>query len=298
MNTASTTSSRVTALLVLGGIVSGFGDGCSKSRADEFSRFQASAAVQSAGKGPLKTLRYRATAGQEVLYQLVASRRSPELRASAKMRLRVAFGFPTAGPSGAFRIRLLSILRLDPPPPGGPTEPDPTQVLLQGMLGPRGQLSEVSSDGDLPSPVNLALLAPLLLPPLPKAAVGAGARWRDARRHTWRRQRSGDSLTSQTGFDSTSELLLRGTYHFEKIRTHVAVVTGDITAKLRNRTRTLGHTAAQHGSAKATARYELELATGLPELVQLTLNGSYQLKTDDQSRKVTEVIQVRLIRER
>lgn len=266
--------------------------GCSKSRADDFSKFKPSTSLQAAGAAPRTQLRYRPIAAQDVTYQLVVSRRCPALGFKSKMRLRVALKVDTvSGGGGSFVLRFISLQRLDPPPPGGLPELGPAYVLLQGRLGPRGRLTEIQDSDKLPSPVNLALALPLLLPRLPDQAVGVGARWRASSKQVWRRAQSVDALTNQPGFKGSTDVLLHGAYKLTgRLDAKRLVIQGELTFKLRSHTRTLSHDTHHRGQGKATARYVLDPVTGLPVYAKVTLVGTYKLHANDKTVPVKETI--------
>lgn len=268
--------------------------GCSKSRADDFSRFKRSDSLQAAGAAPRVRLRYRPAAGKDVAYQLVVSRRCPALNLKAKMRLRVALKVDTvSGGGGSFVLRLISLQRLDPPPAGGMPELGPAYVLLQGRLGPRGRMTEIQDNDRLPSPVNLALALPLLLPRLPDQAVGVGARWRASGKQGWKRTQSPDALTNLPGFSGSTDVLLNSAYKLAAPKdANRPVILGDLTFKLRSHTRTLSHVTHHQGQGKATARYVLDPATGLPVHAQVTLQGTYKLHANDKTTGVKETIEL------
>ncbi len=268
--------------------------GCSKSKADEYSRFKGSSSVQATGAAPHTQLRYRPVAGEDVTYSLEVKRQCAALGLKAKMRLSVALKMDTlSGGGGTFVLRLVSVDRLDPPPPGGLPELGPAYVLLQGRLGPRGDISDLQDSDKLPSPVNLALVLPLLLPRLPDKAVGIGAKWTASGKHGWTRHQSADSLTNQAGFKGSTDVLLKAAYQLTaRTAPKRPVVTGELTFKLRSRTRTLSHLTHHTGSGKAKARYVLDPASGLPVHAKITLDGTYKLRANDKTRPVKETIEL------
>jgi len=267
-------------------------DGCSKSRADDFSRFKQTASLQSKGSAPRAQLRYRPVAGEDVAYQLVVSRECPALKLRAKMRLRVALKVDTvSGGGGSIVLRLIALQRLDPPPAGGLPELGPAYVLLQGRLGPRGRLTEIQDSDKLPSPVNLALALPLLLPHLPDPAVGIGAQWRTSGKQGWKRGQAADSLTNQPGFHGSTEVLLHSTYKLTAREDGKRpVIQGEHKFQLRSHTRTLSHVTHHRGHGKATARYVVNPADGLPVHAQVTLKGTYKLRANDKTLPIKETI--------
>jgi len=266
--------------------------GCSKSRADDFSRFKRTDSLQAAGTAPRAKLRYRPAAGKDVTYHLAVTRRCPALKLTAKMRLRVALKVSTVtGGGGSFVLRLVSVGRLSPLPPGGMPELGPAYVLVQGRLGPRGIVTEIQDSDNLPSPVNLALALPLVLPRLPDQAVGVGARWRASGKVGWKRTQSADSLTNQPGFSGSTDVLLTGAYKLTaRQEANRPVILGDLSFKLRSRTRTLSHDTHHRGQGKATARYVLDPTTGLPVHAKVTLGGTYDLHANDKTTAIKETI--------
>lgn len=268
--------------------------GCSKSRADKFSRFTATDSVEGTGAAPRGEMRYRPTAGEDVTYQLVVSRHCPALGQKAKMRLRVALKVETVtGGGGSFVLRLVAIQRMDPPPPGGLPELGPAYVLLQGRLGPRGRITALQDSDKLPSPVNLSLVLPLLLPRLPKPAVGIGARWKASSRQRWTRSVSADALTNQSGFKGSSEVLLQGTYQLTaRQEPKRPVLQGDLSFTLRSRTHTLSHVTHHGGQGKAKARYVLDPDSNLPVHAHVTLEGTYKLHANDKTVPIKETIEL------
>jgi hypothetical protein len=268
--------------------------GCSKSRADDFSKFKPSESVQSPGAAPQRQLRYRPVAGRDVTYQLTVNRQCPALGLKAKMRLRVALKVESRSTGGgAFVLRFVSLQRLEPLPPGGLPDLGPAYVLLRGQLGPRGRLTEIQDSDRLPTPVNLALALPLLLPRLPNPGVGIGASWRASSKLGWKRTQSADSLTNQPGFSGSTDVLLRSTYkRTADTDTKQPVILGDLTFRLRSHTRALSHTSRHRGKGKASARYVLDPATSLPVHAKVTLQGTYKLHADDKTAPIKETLEL------
>lgn len=293
---------RLLQLLPLLAIGLPLGD-CSKARGDDFSRFQGKEALESPGAAPRRTLRYRPTPGRDAVYQLHATRATDGARPRARMRLRVALTFPPDGQASSFKLRLLSLLRLEPEPPLGAPELGPTHVLLEGALGPRGALERLEESPELMGPVNLTLFAPLLLTTYPEAAVGVGGVWRISRKLSWARQQAADRLLARIGsFDGRTDVLLTTAYKVakERVEGDLALVDleGKIEARLRSRTETLSHTTHHEGTAQGTVRATVDRTTGLPETVRISLKGSYQLRANDRTRTAAETIEVTLTRER
>jgi hypothetical protein len=276
---------------------------CSKARGDDFSRFRGAEALITPGAAPRRNLRYRPTPGRDAVYQLVATRTTDAKRPRARMRLRVALTFPPDGQATAFKLRLLSLLRLEPEPPMGAPELGPTHVLLQGALGPRGSLDRLEESAEVMTPVNLTLLAPLLLPTYPDAAVGVGGAWRVSRKLTWGRQQAADRLLARTGsFDGRSTVLLTTQHKLIKEQTvgdlAQVVLEGQVEARLRSRTATLSHVTHHDGTAQGSVQTTVDRTTGLPESVRVSLKGRYSLRANDRTRTVEEAIEVTLTRER
>lgn len=276
--------------------------GCSKARGDDFSRFRASEELLETGKDPRKTLRYRPTPGKDVVYQLKATRRAGANKLPSRMGLRVALTFPSQDETTQFGLRLLTVLRLDPTPHLGLPDPGPTHLLLGGRLGPRGALDRLEESTELQAPVNLTLLAPLLLTTFPEAAVGVGAVWKVSRRLDWSRREGADRLLGRnSGFDGHTEVILATRYTLVRESTPgddtLVHLEGATEARIRSRTTTLSHTTLHDGTAKGTVWATLDRGTGLPESVTVSLDGTYRLRADDQTSKVTERIQVSLTRE-
>ena len=286
-------------LLCIGGCFSS----CSKARGDDYSRFKPKQSLESPGSAPRQLLRYNPTSAQDLVYQLEARRDCAALRSVGKMRFRVGLLFPgSTGPGGQFKLRLLTLLRMDPPPPQTALDLGPGHVLLSGMLAPRGALSDLQDSDVLTPPVNLRLLAPLLFPEYPKAAIGVGAKWKSSRHYAWKRSRVADQMVNQPGFEGTTDVLLHRSYHFEKISTvgdaKRAVIVATVTAKLRNKTVALAHKTEHTGTMKTTnVRYEVDLATGIPSAVSVQLVGQYRLRANDQTKPITETISITLARE-
>ncbi len=280
-------------LIVFAGLVLADG-GCSKSRADDFSKFKPSESLQSPGATPRTQLRYRPPAGQDVTYQLIVNRQCQALGLQAKMRLRVALKVDTlSSGGGSFVLRLISLQRLQPLPPGGLPELGPAYVLLQGRIGPRGRLTEIQDGDRLPTPVNLALVLPLLLPRLPESSVGIGATWRTSAKQGWKRVHSADALTSQPGFNGSTEVLLHSAYKLTALQNaNQPVLQGDLRFKLRSRTRALSHGFHHRGQGKATARYVLDPTTSLPVHAKVTLQGTYKLHANDKTAPIKETIEL------
>ncbi len=273
--------------------------GCSKSRADDYSKFKPSDSLQTPGAAPRRQLRYRPVAGEDVTYQLAVNRQCPALGLKAKMRLRVALKVePRSGGGGSFLLRHISLQRLDPLPPGGLPALGPAYVLLRGQLGPRGRLTEIQDSDKLPTPVNLALAMPLLLPRLPDQAVGIGATWRTSSKLGWQRAQTADSLTNQPGFKGSTDVLLRGTYQLiarpgsQQPKANQPVIQGDLSFKLRSHSVALSHVTHHRGQGKVTARYVLDPTTGLPVHAKVTLVGTYKLHANDKSAPVKETIEL------
>ncbi len=265
---------------------------CSKSRADDFSRFRPMESLVATGAAPRTDLRYRPVAGEDTVYQLSAHRRCLELGVRARMRLGVALRVSTRPEGGGrFMLRLISVERMTPPPPGGIPELGPAYVLLQGALGPRGGLADLQDGDKVPSPINLSLAMPLLLPRLPHKPVGVGARWESATRLRWSRSQAADSLVSQPGVHSSVEVLLKGSY---SLRSRTAagrpVVDANLTYRLRSRTRALSHATHHQGEGKATGRYELDPVSGLVTSARVSLKGEYGLRANDKTRRITETV--------
>ncbi len=279
---------------------------CSKARGDDFSKFRPVEKLETPGATPRVTLRYRPTPGEDAVYQLSATR-STKAGASAKknasrLRLRVALHLSDKAKDRSFQLRLLNVLRLEPSPPDNAPEVGPAHVLLQGLFGPRGSLDRLEASNDLALPVNLTLLSPMLLPTYPTAAVGAGAKWRIARRYGWSRQQAADSLTQRPGFHGRTDLLLRQRTTLTRFTTQKeraqAVLTTTIQGQLRSHTFTLGHHTQHEGTATGTVHATVDRTTGLPESVILELKGIYQLRANDASTKTEERLRITLTRER
>jgi hypothetical protein len=143
-------------------------------------------------------------------------------------------------------------------------------------------------------------VAPLLLPRLPDAEVGAGAAWTVRTRQRWTRKRSGDALTGQAPYRSVQETLLTIAYALESITParDRAVITAKAQLQLRGDTEALSHPVRTAGTAEVTARWTIALPGGLPDAAELTLQGRYQVRADDRTRDVTERITIGLGRER
>lgn len=295
----STRIYRWTCGVVVWGLMALAAAGCSKSRADDFSRFKSAASLQSAGVAPHVQLRYRPVAREDVVFSLLVNRQCPSLGLKAKMRLRVAFKVDTlSGGGGSFVLRLIALQRLDPPPAGGLPELGPAYVLLQGRMGPRGRLTEIQDSDKLPSPVNLALALPLLLPQLPDRAVGVGAKWRASGKQRWKRGQSADSLTNQPGFKGSTEVLLHSAYELTRRQGgSQPVIRGKLRFKLRSHTRTLSHVTHHRGEGTATARYVVNPADGLPVRAVVDLQGTYKLRANDRTISVKETIKLTFKRE-
>lgn len=276
---------------------------CSKARGDDFSRFRPAEALLSPGKDPRISLRYRPVPGRDPVYQLLATRRTDTGRTQGRMRLRVALVFPNEGQATTFSLRLLTILRLDPEPLGGAPDLGPTHVLLQGALGPRGSLERLEESTELRPPVNLTLIAPLLLPAYPDAKVGVGGSWRTSRRYGWSRRQAPDRLLARYGaFDGQTDILVDTRYTLAKEETSgdtpLVHIEGVAQTRLRSRTTTLSHHTAHEGTAQAKIVSSIDRATGLPEASQVSLEGTYTVRANDRDHRVTETIEVKLTRER
>jgi hypothetical protein len=282
---------------------------CSKAHGDAFSRFDPEQKLETPGAAPRQPLRYRRPSGQDLVYQLAATReggaagprKGKSSAPRARLRLRVALGFGRGG-DPTFRMRLLNVLRLEPAPPQAAPQIGPTHVLLEGTLGPRGALDRLRDSPDLPTPVNLALVAPLLLPAYPQAEVGPGARWRVARRFGWHRNQPADTLLQRAGYHGRTDLLLHRRYHYEKTRQAedrtLVVLTAKVRGRLRSRTRTLGHRLRSQGRLEGSLEASVDRATGLPEKVTVSLQGRYTLQADDLESKARERLTLELTRER
>lgn len=293
---------RPWALLVFPLLLVGLGD-CSKARGDEFSRFRPEEKLLAEGAAPRQALRYRPLPGRDLVYQLTATRRTDNNRPRSRMRLRVALTFPPEGQSTTFALRLLTVLRLEPEPPAGAADLGPTHLLLGGALGPRGALERLEASEELPSPINLSLLAPLLLPTYPEASVGIGGKWHSSRRFSWSHKVAPDRLLGRLGsFDGRSEVLLDR--HFTLAREDpqgdapLLHLEGTAQARLRSRTVTLSHATRHEGTAQASLAIAVDKATCLPESAKITLKGTYTLEAAGKKRKAEETIEVTLTRER
>jgi hypothetical protein len=275
---------------------------CSKARGDAFSSFHPEEKLEAPGRKPRRALRYQPARGQDVVYQLSATRKGGPDAPRARMRLRVALGFGSSPPARSFRLRLLNVLRLEPIPDRAQPQVGPTHVLLGGTLGPRGALARLEDSADVPTPVNLALVAPLLLPAYPQAAVGPEASWRVARRFGWRRDQAADTMLQRTGYHSRTDLLLHRHYRYEKRRRagelDQTVLSASFHGRLRNRTRTLGHRLGTQGRIRGTLKATVDRATGMPESVSVSLQGRYTLQRDGLKSKARETITLSLVRER
>jgi hypothetical protein len=219
------------------------------------------------------------------------------------MRLRVALTFPAEGQSTTFALRLLTLLQLEPEPPAGAPDLGPTHLLLHGSLGPRGTLDRLEEGHELPSPVNLTLLAPLVFPLYPESKVGVGGSWQSSRRFSWSHELAPDRLIGRmAGFEGRSETLLERRYTWSREDkqddTILARLEGKAEARLRSSTRTLSHFTRHEGSAKATMAIAVDRSTGLPETAKISLTGSYDLEASGAKRKVQETLELTLTRER
>lgn len=276
--------------------------GCKKARGDDFDRYRVGERLEAPGAAPRVQLRYRPTPGADAVYQLKAWRRSGLGRVRARMHLRVALHLGDLQKDPSFALRLLTVLALSPEPEGDGLDLGPAHRVLGGQIGPRGALGGLEASRDLPSPVNLVLLAPLLLPSYPEGAVGPGARWVVHRRVTWSKEQSADPLVRRPRFHGRTQLLLDRRYtlakHTQQGDHHLEELTLSIAGRLRSRTETLGHVTSHEGKLKGSGTVVVDRAAGLPEKVTLSLSGKYALLGDDQRKSVTETVGITLIRER
>lgn len=274
---------------------------CGKPSPDAFARFKTGETVERPGQAPRLSLRYAAPGPEAIPYVLTAERRKTQDGPVGLLRARVALGLsPRPEDQIGLQVRLLELMRLDPRPSAAPLDLAPEAVLLQATLDPRGALADVEDADGLPGPVNLALVAPLLLPRLPAAEVGAGAAWTVRTRQHWTRKRSGDQLTGQAPYRSLQESLLTIGYTLESLTParDRAVITARAQLQLRGDTEALSHQVRVSGTAEATARWTVSLPGGLPDTAEITLKGSYRVVADGRHRDVTERITLGLSRER
>jgi hypothetical protein len=273
---------------------------CGSKRPDAFAAFKTGERLENPGQAPRRSLRMTVPSPEAIPYVLTVERSAPGSSVTGLLRSRVALGVSPRGEGSiGLQLRLLEVIRVLPRPAAGLADPPPEHAFLSGTVDGRGRLSDLEDVEGLPGPANLALLAPLLLPRYPEAAVGAGATWEVRTRHRWSRRRAGDALTGQAPFQSDVQALLTIRYRLESLTgADRAVLSATAQLRLRGVTEALSHRANFQGTGEATMKWQLALPAGLPDTAELTLKGDHALDADLRRRQVAEKLTISLGKER